>query len=228
MCGPDESSTVDISIANRLMDNPVFAGVYEHAWRPVFTRMFSHGSTATVDYDNALRAYLQRPGERRVLDIACGPGNYTRSIADGLTGDGRAVGIDYAPAMIRAAARTNRVPRATYLRGDGHTLPFADNSFHEVICLAALYLIPDPLPVLDEMVRVCRPGGQIVVFTSVRGPLASLPGVSRVAAFGGYRVFGPNEITGRLRAAGAVAIEQSIIGEGQYVLARTPEHQNSR
>jgi SAM-dependent methyltransferase len=210
------------SFAARMMRNPLFSRVYEHAWRPVFTRGFSLGSPETADYDAALRAYLCRPGERMVLDIACGPGNYTRDIAAGLTGDGRVVGIDYSPSMLHTAVATNSIVRASYLRVDAHAIPFAGNTFDEVICLAALYLIPDPLPVLDEMLRVARPGALLVVFTSVAGPVSTVPGVKTLAAIGGYRVFGRDEITGALRRGGAEHIEQTVIGEGQYVLARAP------
>ncbi|MGC4935022.1 class I SAM-dependent methyltransferase [Gordonia sp. DT30] len=210
------------SFAAHLMRNPWFSRIYERAWRPVFTRGFSLGSTETTDYDTALRAYLCRPGERMVLDIACGPGNYTRRIADGLTGTGRAVGVDSAPSMLHTAVATNAACPATYLRVDAHAIPFADNTFDETLCLAALYLIDNPLPVLDEMLRVTQPGGLIVVFTSAPGPVAALPGVSTLATLGGFRIFGRDEITGALRRFGAEHIEQIVIGEGQYVLARKP------
>ncbi|MGV9670190.1 class I SAM-dependent methyltransferase [Gordonia sp. NPDC003504] len=210
------------SPATRLMRNPVFSRIYQKAWRPIFTRGFSLGGHATADYDKALRAYLCRPGERMVLDIACGPGNYTRHIADGLTGDGQVVGVDYSAPMLATAVATNSAGRASYLRVDAHAIPFSDNSFDEVICLAALYLIPDPLPVLDEMMRVALPGGLLVVFTSVAGPISTLPGVRTLAGIGGYRVFDRDEITGRLRDLGAEHIEQTFIDEGQYVLCRKP------
>lgn len=210
------------SLATHMMRNPLFSRIYEHAWRPIFTRGFSLGSTATADYDNALRTYLCRPGERMVLDIACGPGNYTYDIANGLTGDGRVVGVDFSPSMLHTAVATNSAERASYMRVDAHAIPFADNTFDEVLCLAALYLIPDPLSVLDEMVRVSAPGGLLVIFTSVAGPVSRIPGVTTLAALGGYRVFGREEITDTLRGAGGEDIEQTIIGEGQYVLARAP------
>ncbi|PWD41513.1 methyltransferase type 11 [Gordonia paraffinivorans] len=211
-------------ISRLLMRNPVFAGVYERIWRPTFTRLFSLGGSATEDYDRALRAWLARPGERLVLDVACGPGNYTRLIADGLTGDGRCAGIDFSPAMLRQAVRTNATGRATYLRADAHAIPFADNTFDVVTCLAALYLIPDPLSVIDEMVRVARPGGEIVIFTSVATELTSLPGVRfAVEAATGFRIFDEHAVVDRLRAAGAVDVEQTITGQGQYVLGVAPD-----
>lgn len=210
------------SIAQRLMRNAVFAGIYENLWRPTFTRLFSLGGSSTENYDRALRAYLARPGDRLVLDVACGPGNYTRVIAEGLTGDGRCIGVDFSEPMLAQAVRTNSADRAAFLRADAHELPFADDTFDTVCCLAALYLIPDPMTAVDELVRVTAPGGQVVIFTSVATDLTSLPGVREVVGVTGYRIFGADEILDRLRDRGLVDAEQTITGHGQYVLAVKP------
>lgn len=206
------------------MGDPVFSRLYQRVWRPAFTRLFSLGGSETEHYDRALRSYLSRPGERLVCDVACGPGNYTREIADGLIGTGRCVGVDYSAAMLATAAATNASPRADYLRGDAHAMPFDDNTFDMAICLAALYLIPEPLTVIDEMARVVRPGGEVMVFTSAANGPAELPGVRAVSSSLGFRVFGTDEITGRFAKAGLVEVEQSVIDLGQYVLGRKPEN----
>lgn len=209
-------------MAQRLMHSRAFSLVYEDLWRPTFTRIFSLGGRATADYDRSLIAYLSRPGDRQILDVACGPGNYVGRFARNLTGDGRAVGVDFSPAMLSRATHTNVGDRIAYLRADGHALPFRDSSFDVVTCLAALYLIPDPLPVIDEMVRVTAPGGEIIIFTSVRTELTRGPLADVVANASGYRLFGADEITGRLSTAGALDVEQTIIGQGQYVMGRKP------
>lgn len=210
------------SLAERLMHNPLFSQVYEHAWRPIFTRGFSLGGTQTQDYDRALRAYLSRPGDRRVLDIACGPGNYANDAARGLTGDGAYVGLDFSAAMLTRAARDNTGDRITFVRGDAHALPFASQSFDTVTCLAALYLIPDPLAALDEMTRVLAPGGELIVFTSVRASIAAVPGARAAAGLTGLRIFDRTELLDRLIAQDMEQVEQTITGVGQYVHARRP------
>ncbi|NMO00755.1 class I SAM-dependent methyltransferase [Gordonia sp. TBRC 11910] len=210
------------SIAQRLMRSKTFSVVYQDLWRPTFTRLFSLGGSATAEFDRALMSYLSRPGERSILDVACGPGNYTGQLARRLTGVGHCVGIDFSPAMLSTAVRTNSGDRISYLRADAHAIPLADNTFDTVTCLAALYLIPDPLPVIDELVRVCKPGGDVVIFTSVRTDLSRLPGVGTIATLGGYRMFEPHEITGRMHDAGIPDVEQTIIGQGQYVIGRKP------
>ncbi|WP_143965801.1 class I SAM-dependent methyltransferase [Gordonia zhaorongruii] len=210
------------SFALRMMQNPAFSQIYETLWRPVFTRGFSLGGSATADYDRALRAYLARPGDRQVLDMACGPGNYSADAAHGLTGAGRYTGIDFSAAMLARAGTDNRTDRVSFVRGDAHRLPFPDDSFHTVLCLAALYLIPDPLPVLDEMVRVCAPGGEMIVFTSAQTSVAALPGARTLAELSGLRLFSVDEIVDRFADLRTEHIEQSITGVGQYVHARKP------
>jgi len=43
--------------------------------------------------------------------------------------------------------------------GDGMRLPFPDGSFDGVFCSNLMEHVPDPLAVIDEIARVCRPGG---------------------------------------------------------------------
>jgi SAM-dependent methyltransferase len=215
---PERAASTSLSI----MQNPVFATVYERAWRPVFTRLFSLGGTSTQDFDRQLVAHLGRAGDRTVLDVACGPGNYTRKLSQQLTGDGVCVGLDFSIPMIERAVRTNSGPRVAYVRGDAHELPFPDRTFDTVCCLAALYLVPDPDVVLDELARVTAPGGEVAVFTSLRTPLTSLPGVSFIADRSGYHLFRQHEVTDRLRAAGLIDVHQTITGQAQYVTARVP------
>lgn len=214
--GPAETSTL------WFMQNPVFAAVYERAWRPLFTRLFSLGGTSTQQFDRQLVDQLGRPGDRIMLDVACGPGNYTKRLSKALTGDGVCIGLDFSEPMLARAVSGNSGERVAYIRGDAHTLPFPDGSIDTVCCLAALYLIPDPDVVLDELARVVAPGGEVAVFTSVRTQLTSSPVVGFITNRSGYHLFGKHEVTDRLRAAGLVDVEQTITGQAQYVTARKP------
>ncbi|WP_076478828.1 class I SAM-dependent methyltransferase [Williamsia sterculiae] len=204
------------------MQNPMFAGFYERAWRPAFTRLFSLGGEATADVDRELVEHLGRPGERRILDVACGPGNYTARLGERLTGDGCCIGLDFSAPMLRQAVADNSGERVAYVRGDAHRLPFPDDSFDAVVCLAALYLIPDPKVVIAELMRVLQPGGEIAVFTTVRTRLSGLPGVQSVVGLTGLHIFGRHEITRQLQRAGIADVEQTITGQAQYVRAYKP------
>ena len=79
----------------RFMKNPLFAQVYEHLWRPTFTRLFSFGGTATEDYDRALRAYLSRPGERLVLECEGLPGETEQALSRRGRPDGDGAGQEH-------------------------------------------------------------------------------------------------------------------------------------
>ncbi len=209
-----------MSFGNHLMQSPAVAAVYERLWRPGFTRLFSLGGVGTREAHDALLADLAPAGSSRVLDVACGPGLYTRRLAAGLSDAGLAVGVDLSGPMLRRAAADNPAPQVAYVLAGAEDLPFSDAAFDVVVCLAALYLIPDPHRAVREMCRVAAPSGEVVVFTSLRTRLSSLPGVERLLAAGGYRVFGRDEVTGWLREAGWSRIEHRISGQGQFIRAR--------
>jgi ubiquinone/menaquinone biosynthesis C-methylase UbiE len=107
--------------------------------------------------------------EDTVLDVACGPGLMACAFAR----VGRHVtGIDLTPAMIEQAKILQQVDGLTNLTwhvGDVQRLPFADSSFSLVFTRYSFHHFLDPKVVLAEMVRVCSPGGRVVVvdvFTS--------------------------------------------------------------
>ncbi|GAB3129801.1 class I SAM-dependent methyltransferase [Tsukamurella serpentis] len=209
-------------LGNVLMQNPALAAVYEKAWRPAFTRLFSLGGTGTMSRQEVLLDELVGRGEQRVLDVACGPGLYTRPLARKLTGDGVAIGLDVSEPMLARAVRDNSGDHVAYVRGSALELPFADRTFDTVVCLAALYLIPAPRLAVREICRVTRGGGRIALFTSLQTPLTSVFGSSTAERISGFRWFGREEVTGWLRESDMADIDQVISGQGQFVTARRP------
>lgn len=98
----------------------------------------------------------------RVLDVATGTGAQARALAKQA---GEVVGIDLSEAMLRIARRKIRLPNVTFLRADAADLPFDDASF-DVSCISfALHEMPRSVRerVVQEMVRVTKPGGSVVV-----------------------------------------------------------------
>ena len=95
---------------------------------------------------------LALPAEGRVLDVGCGTGWFTRQLAalQGL----QVTGIDL-DADSLAFAR-NCDARSTYLLADALTLPFADNSFDQVLSVTALCFTADWYRAVSEIVRVTR------------------------------------------------------------------------
>lgn len=101
-----------------------------------------------------------------IVDVGCGTGAYTRLIARALPIDGRVVGIDVDLALVvtaRQVATTEGLKdRIVLVAGDAQRLPLSDGCADRVFCNTLLWLLPDPLVVLKEFIRVVRPGGLVV------------------------------------------------------------------
>ena len=101
------------------------------------------------------------------LDVACGPGLVVCAFAQVVR---TATGIDLTPAMVRkgeSLAAAKGLSNATFQVGDVSTLPFAQASFSVVTSRYAFHHLADPVRVLREMVRVCRPDGRVAVMDMI-------------------------------------------------------------
>src|SRR4029079_2934426 len=97
----------------------------------------------------------------RLLDVGCGPGTITLDLAKRVA-PGAVVGIDAAEAPLveaRAAAATAGIAGVSFSVADGMARPFDDGTFDVVHAHQVLQHVPDPVGMLREMRRVCRPGG---------------------------------------------------------------------
>jgi SAM-dependent methyltransferase len=95
----------------------------------------------------------------RVLDAACGRGWGTAVLAVTATA---AVGVDFAPGPILDAQRDHGEV-ADFHEGDLRNLPFNEEEFDGVVCFEALAHVAEPSAVLDELCRVLRSGGRLLV-----------------------------------------------------------------
>ena len=156
-------------VGQRAMISGLVPRIYERIWRPVLAPLLMAGRRD--ERALALEMLAIGPGDS-VLDVGCGPGNFTRAFARA-SGDGLVVGLDASRTMLEQAVRESNPPNARYVRGDAAALPFPDASFDAVCCFAALYFIEQPLRAIDEIVRVLAPGGRVALLASVvRGPRA--------------------------------------------------------
>jgi SAM-dependent methyltransferase len=111
-----------------------------------------------------------RPGQR-VLDVGCGPGPLTRSLAD-LLGAENVAAIDPSESFVEAAQR--RVPGADVRVGAGERLPFDAGEFDAVLSQLVVQLMDDRDAGIEEMIRVARPGGVITASVSDSGAMPLL------------------------------------------------------
>ncbi len=98
-----------------------------------------------------------------VLDVACGPGLVACVFAPHA---GQVTGLDITPAMLEQARKRQQEHGLTNLvwqQGDALPLPYPDNNFSLVITRYSFHHFPEPERVLSEMIRVCRPGGRLLV-----------------------------------------------------------------
>jgi len=223
------SSPARRSLAQRAMNSPAVAAIYQHIWRPIMVAALSlHGISIDAERERASAALCLK-GQQRVLDVACGPGNFTGFFAKQLAGDGFVVGLDNSVPMMERAARDNACSHAVYMRGDALDLPFNDRAFDAVSCFAALHLMPEPLAVLHEMVRVLSPGGRIAVMTTYgRESFLLRKGLELGATICGVRVFDRSTVPTFFTAAGLIDIEQDLRGISQFVVARRPRDATGR
>ena len=99
----------------------------------------------------------------RVLDVGTGSGRMAAVLCaagyDVLSGD-----ID-SEALERARERLGEVTSraVTFALLDARAMSFYDNAFGSVVCANALHEMQEPLSVLSELARVCKPAGKLVV-----------------------------------------------------------------
>ncbi len=105
---------------------------------------------------------LQARAARRVLDLGCGPGSFSRRLADaGLA----PVALDASPTMLaQTRAKAQRAPSFPFAFGDAGALPLQP-VFDAAVLSLALHEMEPALrdAVWAEMQRVVRPGGLIVL-----------------------------------------------------------------
>lgn len=209
------------STSQAVMESTFLPHIYERLWRPV---LFS-AATGVGEREEAerMRILLRlRPGER-VLDVGCGPGNTLRRLVDEVGPEGLAVGVDPAAGMLSRAVADTDADNVVYVRADGAALPFEDASFDAVSCFGALYLVDRPFDVIEELVRVLKPGGRVAILTTChRAPAPVRPLIDLGRPISGFRWFGPDDITRALRESGVVTVHRDVRGVMQFVGAVKP------
>lgn len=122
---------------------------------------------ATPQQSAALKSYLADvnfPDGARILDIGCGTGPQSRTLA-AWPGVGEVVGVDQLePFLERARELAADIPNLSFRQADARNLPFADESFDVVVLHTLLTHVPGPEDVLAEVYRVLRPGGRVAIY----------------------------------------------------------------
>lgn len=112
----------------------------------------------TVRASNAL-------GTGPVLDLCCGTGDLALAFWRRMGNRFPIVGVDFCQPMLRLAKQkaNRRHASICFIEADGLHLPFPDETFAVVAVAFGLRNMADTGQALAEMVRVCRPGGEVMV-----------------------------------------------------------------
>ena len=139
-----------------------------------FTRQAVPFATApSIRDEAALRTVVEFSGcgpNDTVLDVACGPGILACAFAKVAR---HVTGIDLTPAMLERARLLQQeqgLTNVAWRQGDALPLPYADASFTLVVSRFAFHHLLEPGAVLEEMRRVCAPGGTVMVIDSAPAP----------------------------------------------------------
>ncbi len=136
----------------------------------------------------AIRKMDCAPGDR-VLEVGVGTGLSLDHYPDGM----EVVGIDVSPDMLEhAKARVNgNADRITLKLMDAQAIDYPDASFDKVVAMYVASVVPQPKKMIEEMKRVCRPGGDLFIvnhFSQDKGAMASLERlVSPLSKLVGFR-----------------------------------------
>ncbi len=214
-------------LTQRFMLTGAVPVVYEGYWRPALGRIAKGPLGPSMSEEKRIVRLLLGlgPGDG-VLDIACGPGNFTRDFARLVGADGLALGIDASPTMLARAVAETPDARAehgnvAYVRADATRMPFRDASFDAVCCFAALHLFEAPFAAINEMARVLTPGGRVAILTSCRTRTpAARAWDGFVGTRLGMRMFERDEITEALAARGFRTVRRRVAGLAQFVGGR--------
>jgi phosphatidylethanolamine/phosphatidyl-N-methylethanolamine N-methyltransferase len=137
---------------------------------------------------------LFEPGRRAVIErLRCRPGDSVLEVGVG-TGlslplyprDVRVIGIDISTEMLaRASARCHkeRLGWTTALaRMDAEHMAFADDSFDKVVAMYVASVVPDPVKLVAEMQRVCKPDGELYIVNHFQHDNRLVGGVEKMFA----------------------------------------------
>jgi len=150
----------------------------------------NHFLSLNIDryWRNAAVKALRIQGGSPILDLCTGTGDLALAIEKHTAGKIAVVGSDFCNAMLRIAfekqakiCEQDTTRRGVkFLEADSQSLPFQDNQFQCVTVAFGLRNIADTDRGLTEMVRVCEPGGQVLVLEFSK---PATPGFRQVYGF---------------------------------------------
>ena len=116
-----------------------------------------------VETDCAFSLFQPEPG-MNILDVGCGTGNFSIKMA---RKGANVTGIDISEKMLEIARNRASQEELTieFKKMDSQSLMFPDNFFDAVFSMATIEFLSNAQKMIEEMFRVCKKGGSIVLGT---------------------------------------------------------------
>ena len=150
-----------------------------------------------------------------VLEIGFGPGTALRDILE-ITTNGKTAGIDISKLMVDQAKQLNKKAvsegRLDLRQGEAAAMPWDANSFDKVFAVNVVYLWPNLSTVFNEILRVLKPNGRVVLYLAPIEMMDAL-GFSNLEAF---TIHSQEDVLNACRKAGfsKTDVASSNMGDG--------------
>lgn len=140
--------------------------------------VYTHGYHGSVVQQHAVRsaensASFLLPHLKahfKLLDVGCGPGSITRGFAKFVE---KVIGVDSSEGLIQQAREAGG--DVEFQVASAYKLPFEENLFDVVFAHQVLQHLANPVKALQEMQRVCKPGGFVAVREAVYSTMHGAP-----------------------------------------------------
>ena len=182
----------------------------------------AYATTDMIVQREELRRSLRASAGESILDLGSGPGFLACELAQEVGATGRIVAVDISSDMNSIASKRIAAAglgdRVDILEGDATALAFADATFDAAVSTQVIEYLAEPDAALDQLVRVLRPGGRLVIidtdWDSLVWAATDRGRAARIAAAWNEHLpdpYLPRSLAPRLRAAGFEVREIRIV-----------------
>ncbi|MCM3396624.1 demethylmenaquinone methyltransferase [Oceanobacillus profundus] len=140
-----------------------------HVFEKIYTKYDSMNSIISFQRHVAWRKDVMKRMQvkkgSKALDVCCGTGDWSISLAEAVAKEGTVIGLDFSKNMLSIAKKKQqelKLDQLELVHGNAMELPFDDNTFDYVTIGFGLRNVPDYMTVLKEMYRVVKPGGKVL------------------------------------------------------------------